>query len=56
MLKPVEVAARLGVTRGTVYKILKTDPSFPKPIHVTPSSPRWRPADLDTWIEKKAAD
>ena len=55
MLKPTEVAARLGVTRGTVYKILNTDPTFPRPIHVTPKSPRWRPADVDAWIERKAA-
>ena len=55
MLKPTEVADRLGVTRGTVYKILNTDPTFPRPIYVTPKSPRWRPADVDTWIERKAA-
>ena len=55
MLKPTEVAARLGVTRGTVYKILRADPTFPRPIHITPKSPRWRPADVDAWVERKAA-
>ena len=55
MLKPTEVADRLNVTRGTLYKILKADRTFPRPIHVTPKNPRWRPADVDEWIDRKAA-
>ena len=55
MLKPTEVAARLGITRGTLYKILKADPDFPRPIHITPKNPRWREGDIDAWIERKAA-
>ena len=54
MLKPTEVAARLGITRGTLYKILAADPTFPRAIHVTPKNPRWREADVDAWIERKA--
>ena len=32
LLKATEVATRLGITRGTVYKLLATDSTFPRPI------------------------
>ena len=55
LLEATEVATRLGITRGTVYKLLATDSTFPRPIHVTPKNPRWRAPDLDAWLERKAA-
>ena len=55
LLKPTEVAARLTVTRGTLYKILDRDPTFPRPVHITPKNPRWHERDIEAWIERKAA-
>ena len=53
-LNPAAVADRIGMSRSTIYKLIETDPSFPKPIRMLPRSPRWRVADIDRWIASKA--
>ena len=46
-----EIAKRLNVGRATVYTLKKRFPDFPQPIQLGPQSPRWRPADMEVWIE-----
>ena len=55
LIKFSEVAERLGLSRPTIYKILARDPTFPKPIHVTPTAPRFRAEDIEAWLEKRTA-
>ena len=50
-----QVAERICVTRGTVYKILDRDSDFPRPVYPTPKSPRWKAAAVDAWMESRAA-
>lgn len=51
-----QVAARYNVTRPTVWRWLKTDPSFPKPISLSPGCTRWRLDEIEAWeVARRAA-
>ncbi|MCY1281234.1 hypothetical protein D9M68_789420 [compost metagenome] len=44
--------------RSTMYLLEKNDPTFPKPIYLVEGSrkgKRWIEAEVDAWIEAKAA-
>lgn len=45
-----DVAVHLRVTTRTVQRRVAAG-EFPRPILVGPTSPRWRRADLDAWIQ-----
>lgn len=51
LLNVREVCARLGVCRSTLYKRIRAG-QFPKPLHVTPTAPRWREDELADHIER----
>ena len=51
-----DVAALLSVNRGTIYRMLAGDESFPKPVYVTPKVPRWRSDELQGYIDSLSAD
>ena len=53
-LSPPEVCARLGFSRMTLHRMRKAG-DFPNPIMLRPKMPRWRPADIDHWIESRTA-
>lgn len=44
------LAAKLSVGRSTVWRFVKEDPSFPRPVHLTARSVRWDDTDVDKWI------
>lgn len=48
-----ECAARMQCTRKHVYKVIKTDPTFPRPFKVG-NCTRILLADLQQWLENKA--
>lgn len=50
-----KVANRYGVSRGTPWRWIKTDPKFPKPIELSPGCTRWRLQDLEKWERLKSA-
>ena len=45
----------LNVSRRHLYTIRETDPTFPRPVFLTPglSTPRWRVSEIDSWVESK---
>ncbi len=45
-LRDVEVAARFGCSRQTVWRWSRTDPHFPAPVKLGPGTTRWRLSDL----------
>ncbi len=45
-----QVSEALGIARSSVYKLLATDPDFPRPVRVGPRSPRFREAEVEAWI------
>lgn len=58
-LQDTEVADRYGTSRATVWRWTKTDPSFPKPVKLSPGCTRWPEDGLEAWerakVEKSAA-
>ena len=55
LLTAREAAARLTISRPTLYNKLKNDPTFPRPIYVAKSAPRWRVDELDAWLDRLSA-
>jgi len=51
MLTRAEVAQRIGKSTTTA-KRLQADPSFPKPVRIGNSRPRWRAAEVDQWLDR----
>lgn len=54
-LQDKDVAQRYSVSRPSIWRWVKTDPSFPKPVNLTPGCSRWRVEDLEKWERTKAA-
>lgn len=50
-----QVAARYSVTRPTVWRWVKTDPNFPKPISLSPGCTRWRLDEIEAWEAARRA-
>ena len=42
------LAARYEVARSTIWRWLKTNPDFPRPVKLAGST-RWRLSDLEKW-------
>jgi prophage regulatory protein len=49
------LAGRYSVTRQTVWRWLKTDPTFPKPISLSPGCTRWRLDEIEAWEDARRA-
>jgi prophage regulatory protein len=44
-----QLAERFGIHRITVWRWVKSDPNFPKPISLSPGCTRWKLAEIETW-------
>lgn len=42
-----------GVSRPTIWRWVRTDPTFPKPFHLSPAVTAWDEAELAVWLEHK---
>lgn len=47
------LAARLSVSRQTIWRLVKSDPTFPKPIRLTPGCTRWLLSEVQAWEASK---
>lgn len=54
-LTDTQLAARFGVHRTTPWRWAQTNPSFPKPVNLSPGCTRWRLADVEAWEERRRA-
>lgn len=48
-LKDRQVAERYGVDRSTVWRWVRSEPTFPKAFKLSNGCARWRLADLEAW-------
>ncbi len=60
IIRMAEVEAATGLKRPTVYKRLKDDPTFPKPVPLSNSTSRgapvgWVLAEVQEWVRKRIA-
>ena len=53
ILRPSDAANLLGISRGTLYRLIKSDASFPTRIHISMRCVGWRLADLEQWIASR---
>jgi predicted DNA-binding transcriptional regulator AlpA len=49
-----QLADRYGVSRVTIWRWRKSDPSFPQPISLSPGCVRWRLDQIEQWEAAKA--
>lgn len=51
-----QIAARYGVTRPTIWGWTRDDPTFPKPIKLSPGCTRWKLSEIEAWEAAKAGE
>lgn len=54
-LSDKQVAERYGVSRKVPWDWIKADPSFPKPVKLSPGCTRWKLEELLTWESTRRA-
>ena len=47
------VCERTGASRATVWRWAKSDPTFPKPFHLSTAITCWDEGEIQHWIESK---
>lgn len=52
-VKQVAAACNIGIS--TVWNLVKEDPTFPKPIYLSPRVVRWTNAEIIAWVKARAA-
>lgn len=50
------LCAKLNFGRTTVWRRLKDDPTFPRPVVLGGNSQRWLESEIDAYLEAKAAE
>jgi predicted DNA-binding transcriptional regulator AlpA len=50
------VAERYCVHRLTVWRWTHSDPTFPRPVRLSPQCTRWRLDEIEAWEAQKAAE
>jgi prophage regulatory protein len=52
-IRDTEFGQRLGTCRQTIWRLVKSDPTFPKPIRLTPGCTRWLLSEVEAWEASK---
>ena len=53
-LSDLQVARRYGVHRSTPWRWAKADPTFPKPVRLSPQCSRWKLSEIEAWEAHRA--
>tara|TARA_Y100000815_G_scaffold111406_1_gene100025 strand:- start:402 stop:575 length:174 start_codon:yes stop_codon:yes gene_type:complete len=54
-LSDKQVSERYAVSRKTVWDWAKADPTFPKPVKLSPGCTRWKLDELEAWETARRA-
>lgn len=52
-IRDTEIGQRFGACRQTPWRLVKADPTFPKPIRLTAGCTRWLLSDIEAWEASK---
>jgi prophage regulatory protein len=55
-LSDLQLAARYGVHRSTPWRWQNTDPTFPKPVKLSPQCTRWKLSEIEAWEAARASE
>ena len=55
-LSDKDLGVRYGVHQLTPRRWTRDDPTFPKPVKLSPGCARWRLSDIEAWEAAKATD
>lgn len=55
ILKIKQVCKKIGMSRATVYRLLKIDQTFPKPLKLGLAAIGWLESDIEAWLISKKA-
>ena len=47
------VRALLGIGKTSVYKLINTDPDFPRPVQITERRVGWRRNEIEEWADNR---
>lgn len=53
LLTVKDLCEEMSIHRSTLYRILRSDASFPDPIYVASGSPRWRRHEYEQWLTSR---
>jgi prophage regulatory protein len=53
LLRPKEVAERIGASRQSVWRWSKEDPTFPRPVRMGKNATAFIQEEIDEWIISK---
>ena len=50
-----QVCTITGVSRATIWRLVKSDQNFPKPFHISEAITCWHEGEILDWVESKMA-
>lgn len=50
-----QLADRYNVSKPTIWRWLKSNPDFPKPVRFSPGCTRWKIAEIEAYEARKVA-
>ncbi|NGM46909.1 AlpA family phage regulatory protein [Rhodobacter sp. SGA-6-6] len=53
-ISDAQIAKRYNVTKPTIWRWVRTDPTFPRPMKLSPGCTRWKLAEVEAWEAEKA--
>lgn len=53
ILRFPHLAATLGISRATIYRLLKSDPTFPRPVTLSARAVGFFKVEVESWLEQR---
>jgi predicted DNA-binding transcriptional regulator AlpA len=50
-----EIGFAFNIDRSSVFRMARTEPDFPRPLHLSRKAPRWRATEVNAWLAARAA-
>lgn len=55
-LRDKAVADKIGVSRPHLWTLVKTDPTFPRPVKLSANVTVWLESEINEWMLRKVAE